>query len=297
MPKRKLVELTLERKKEVLDKLYGGATCRQVAEEFKISKLTVSKIGTSRDEILCAWEQNSSSKRKRIIRKTDNESVNEKVLHFFFDCRSKNIPVSGPMLQEAALAAARSEGLHEFKASNGWLARFRERHAIECKSLSGEAAEIDTRAAEEWLKRVPDVTRGYEAKDIFNADGTALFYRQIPKRSLVTKVDAAYPRVFRQRKIQPSNLPVHWFFNRKAWMTSVIFNEWLAVVNKQMRWEGRRILIIVDNAPSHIMTKNLPNVEVKFLPPNLTSAVQPLDQGIIQTVKLHYRKLLLSSLV
>ncbi|XP_064479100.1 tigger transposable element-derived protein 4-like [Ornithodoros turicata] len=80
-------------------------------------------------------------------------------------------------------------------------------------------------------------------------------------------------------------------------MTSVIFNEWLAVVNKQMRWEGRRILIIVDNAPSHIMTKNLPNVEVKFLPPNLTSAVQPLDQGITQSVKLPYRKLLLSSLV
>ncbi|XP_064479102.1 tigger transposable element-derived protein 6-like [Ornithodoros turicata] len=244
MPKRKLVELTLERKKEVLDRLYGGATCRQVAEEFKISKSTVSKIGTSRDEILCAWEQNSSSKRKRIIRKTGNESVNNKVLHFFFDCRSKNIPVSGPMLQEAALAAARSEGVHEFKASNGWLARFRERHATECKSLSREAAEIDTRAAEEWLKRVPDVTRGYEAKDIFNADETALFYRQIPKRSLVTKVDkckggklakerlsvllccsstgeklkplvighAAYPRAFRQRKIHPSNLPVHWFF-------------------------------------------------------------------------------------
>lgn len=329
MPKRKLVELTLERKKEVLDRLHGGATCRQVAEEFKISKSTVSKISTSRDEILRAWEQNSNSKRKRILRKTDNESVNEKVLHFFFDCRSKNIPVSGPMLQEAALAAARSEGAHEFKASNGWLARFRGRHAIEHRSLSGEAAEIDTSAAEEWLKRVPDVTRGYEAKDIFNADETALFYRQIPKKSLVTKVDkctggklakerlsvllccsaageklkplvighAACPRAFRQHKIQPSHLPVHWFYNKKAWMTSAIFNEWLAGVNKQMRWEGRRILIIVDNAPSHIMTKNLPNVEVKFLPPNLTSAIQPLDQGIIQSVKLYYRKLLLSSLV
>jgi hypothetical protein len=35
------------------------------------------------------------------------------------------------------------------------------------------------------------------------------------------------------------------------------------------------------------------NVKVKFLPPNLTSEVQPLDQGIIWAVKSRYRKQML----
>lgn len=329
MPKRKLLELTLDKKKEVLDRIQAGRTCRQVAEEFAVSKSTVSKISTSKEEILRAWEENGNSKRKRLARKTEYENINAKVLEFFVDCRSKNIPVSGPMLQEAALSIARNEGESEFKASNGWLAKFRERHAIEFKALSGEAAELDTAAAEEWLKRIPDITRGYNMKDIFNADETALFYRQIPKKSLVTKMDkckggklakervtvllccsalgeklkplvighAAQPRAFRKHRVKLSALPVHWTSNRKAWMTSAIFNDWLSSVNKKMKLENRHVLIIVDNAPSHTKVKNLPNVQVKFLPPNLTSAVQPLDQGIIQAAKLHYRRLLLSSMV
>jgi uncharacterized protein YeeX (DUF496 family) len=39
------------------------------------------------------------------------------------------------------------------------------------------------------------------------------------------------------------------------------------------------------------------NVTVKFLPPNLTSEVQPLDQGIIRSVKACYRKMMLQYIV
>ena len=37
-----------------------------------------------------------------------------------------------------------------------------------------------------------------------------------------------------------------------------------------------------------------PNVQIVFLPPNTTSLVQPLDQGIIVTSKKHYVKLTFS---
>ena len=50
--------------------------------------------------------------------------------------------------------------------------------------------------------------------------------------------------------------------------------------------QDRRILILVDNASSHCEDGlNLRNVRVEKLPPNTTSELQPLDQGIIYCVK------------
>ncbi|GFU04188.1 tigger transposable element-derived protein 1 [Trichonephila clavipes] len=43
-----------------------------------------------------------------------------------------------------------------------------------------------------------------------------------------------------------------------------------------------KVLLIVDNAASHPQLEH-PNVQLVFLPPNTTSLIQPLDQGIIAT--------------
>jgi hypothetical protein len=56
-------------------------------------------------------------------------------------------------------------------------------------------------------------------------------------------------------------------------------------------------LLLVDNATSRRGTKVMSNVTVKFLPPNLTSEVQPLDQGVIRSVKVRYRKMMLQYIV
>ncbi|XP_060573593.1 uncharacterized protein LOC132731429 [Ruditapes philippinarum] len=47
--------------------------------------------------------------------------------------------------------------------------------------------------------------------------------------------------------------------------------------------------VITNNAPSHPMLK-LSNVKLAFFSPNTTSRLQPLDQGVIQTLKLKYRQ-------
>ncbi|XP_053406295.1 tigger transposable element-derived protein 4-like [Mercenaria mercenaria] len=93
------------------------------------------------------------------------------------------------------------------------------------------------------------------------------------------------PRCF--SGIKQDRLPVMYKSNKKAWMTGEIFEEWLHWFDRQMK--GRKVLLFVDNAPSHPQV-NLKNVNVKFLPPNTTSLCQPMDQGIIQAMKLKYRK-------
>lgn len=49
----------------------------------------------------------------------------------------------------------------------------------------------------------------------------------------------------------------------------------------------------MDNAPAHKVETALKWTNVVFLPPNVTSIVQPMDQGIIKTLKTLYRSKLL----
>ena len=95
------------------------------------------------------------------------------------------------------------------------------------------------------------------------------------------------PRCF--KGIDSSKLPVHYKFNKKAWMNSSVFEVWIQSVDRKMKREGRKILMFIDNAPSHPKMK-LDNVKLVFLPPNTTSKIQPMDQGIIQAMKLKFHK-------
>ena len=71
---------------------------------------------------------------------------------------------------------------------------------------------------------------------------------------------------------------------------------WLKDFNSRMLKENRNVILFLDNATSHPHLE-LSNVKIVFSPPNTTSNLQPMDQGIIQNFKVKYRKLLLTKLV
>ena len=73
-------------------------------------------------------------------------------------------------------------------------------------------------------------------------------------------------------------------------MTAEIFREWVKKIDRRV---PKKSLLIVDNLSSHNVNHlELKNTEVAFLPKNSTSVTQPLDAGIIQAFKQHYRKFL-----
>ncbi|GFU04936.1 tigger transposable element-derived protein 1 [Trichonephila clavipes] len=97
------------------------------------------------------------------------------------------------------------------------------------------------------------------------------------------------PRALKGKDLK--QLPVHWMANPKSWMTTAIFTEWfnncfVPEVEAHMKEKSLdfKVLLIVDNAASHPQLEH-PNVQLVFLPPNTTSLIQPLDQGIIATFK------------
>lgn len=88
------------------------------------------------------------------------------------------------------------------------------------------------------------------------------------------------PRCFKSAKP-----PLAYTANRRAWMTSDIFEHWLKDWDRRLKSEGRKILLFIDNCPSHPTKVELNNIVLKFLPPNATSSLQPMDQGVIYNLK------------
>jgi hypothetical protein len=109
---------------------------------------------------------------------------------------------------------------------------------------------------------------------------------------------AKKPRALKNKN--KNYLSVFWQHNQKVWVTAVLYTKsfhhcFIPEVKEYLEQEGLpfKVLLIIDNAPGHPTSIAIENEDVKvvFLPPNTTSLLQPLDQGIIQCVKATYTHL------
>ena len=73
-------------------------------------------------------------------------------------------------------------------------------------------------------------------------------------------------------------------------MTGVLFEEWVRKLDSSFRAQSRKVALLIDNCPVYPEIKNLMNMNLIFLPPNTTSVLQRLDQGVLRSLKPHYRK-------
>ena len=70
-----------------------------------------------------------------------------------------------------------------------------------------------------------------------------------------------------------------------------MFEERVKVVDQNFGAQKRKITVIIDNSPAHPDVPALDWVELIFLLPNTTSITQPMNQGIIRSLKAKYRSL------
>ena len=71
-------------------------------------------------------------------------------------------------------------------------------------------------------------------------------------------------------------------------MESQIFEEWAYKLDQKFLMEGRKIALLIDNCPAHRSVSNQTKVQLVFLPLNITSVSQPMDQGVIRSLNPHY---------
>ena len=111
------------------------------------------------------------------------------------------------------------------------------------------------------------------------------------KEKLTIIGKAKRPHSFPKKRsdLQRFNSYITYKANKKGWQTSELFLEFLKQFNNKVRMHNRHVLMFLDNCPSHPIVE-LSNTKLVFLPKNTTSKTQPLDQGIIKTLKTHYHK-------
>ena len=110
------------------------------------------------------------------------------------------------------------------------------------------------------------------------------------------------------KNTETSSLPVSCMSHSEAWMNATLFEAWLHdnfvpyvkkfCLDKKMEY---KMLLLLHNAPAHPSCDKLTSRDGKvtslFLPPNTTSILQPLDQGVLEGMKQRYKKYLLHNVI
>ncbi|UYV73153.1 hypothetical protein LAZ67_10001978 [Cordylochernes scorpioides] len=319
MNSRKKKCLSISEKKRVIQTVENGQSKKDVAKQFGILPSTLSMILKNKDRIIGSV---SNENRKR-SRQGEFPRLEECLVEWIRLCREQNLPIGGFILKDKAKFFAQSLGIKGFAASEGWLSNFKNRHCISFKKICGESASEDISICSQWIDNLNQLLNGYDSRDIFNTDETGLFYKCLPDRTLAFKDEKCHGgKLSKDRltvllacnmdgsqKLKPliigksekprcfegiKSLPTLYRSNKKSWMTTELFNEWLTSVNSDMKKQKRKILLFLDSCPVHNNPPPLDHVKLIFFPVNTASRLQPLDQGIIQNVKTLYRREIVS---
>ena len=162
-PKRSRNDLDLKWKIELI-KQYDSIpkpTQKDLAKSFNVGTSTVSDILKKKEEYLKQFVENAPDKRKR-FNSGKFCDLNKLIYKWFVQARAKNVPLSGPIIQEKALNIAEELHISDFKASNGWLDSFKDWYGIGFYRVSGESADVDSEIADKFKERLPEITAKYD---------------------------------------------------------------------------------------------------------------------------------------
>lgn len=285
-----------------------------------VSRRTVTRIISEKDK----WLGMDVNDNKLINRKEKYPKLEEALKVFVNSANSQNLIVNDEILVEKAKKIGERLMIpKDFLYSHGWLQRFKSRNKLRQITLHGEASSCSTENLDEKIDLLRKELEIYDPGSIYNFDETALFYKMMPSKTISSLSKKSGTKQSKQRvslavccnadgtdklpllMIGTAKKPrcfqnfnyssmIDYKHNSRGWMTSLIFNEWLTCFDKKMRDLRKQVILLIDNAPSHKITIDLTNIKIIFLPPNLTSVLQPLDAGVIACLKRYYRKKLVN---
>ncbi|XP_050315264.1 uncharacterized protein LOC126749591 [Anthonomus grandis grandis] len=111
-----------------------GLSSRKLAQKFQVGKTQVTNLLKNKADIRRRYQEGGNDERKRIFPKK-KLAVDQLVYKWFCQTRSRGISITRGKIQATALKAAECLGLDNFKASTGWLEKFRRRHNIILKEI------------------------------------------------------------------------------------------------------------------------------------------------------------------
>ncbi|XP_076228465.1 major facilitator superfamily transporter 18 isoform X1 [Nomia melanderi] len=324
--------LTMNQRLEVLRHLESGASTSELATKYDIHPATVCRIRRYAATLNQLTEQGVVMGNRRKLRKPVNEEVDNRLYVWYLEQLALGETLTDSlMLEKAVDIHTEYGGPSTFKASRGWLWRFKIRHDINTKR------DVDVKTAKQFMENFTRCIEetSIDKENVYNFCQTGLVWRNLctsilvrsgikdidgqrPKRERVTiglctnttgkhKLTPLFINKFANPRVLKSwkyHLPVIFKSQRQGSLDAGLFFDWYQnhfkpeVLKHQMQSGiyGKVILILDDSQGDK--TKLFEGLQpderfqIIFFPQNTSQNLQPMNQ-IIDAVKKLYRNKML----
>jgi len=315
--------LSLTEKLSILHKYDSNPSLEKtkIAESLNISESTLRTIISKRKEIQKRAIEGSNKRKK--IKQGKYYILEPTLIQWINEKHASSASVNGPIIQRKALKIAKLLKITNFKATNGWLDRFKKRNLIRYHSVNRKSNPVNDEDIHFWfLNILPTFTEHYASRDIFNATEFELCYKLMSnklhnfknihiKKYNKSKLSRELLKVLicansdGTEKLNPlvigkppkpkcfidnESLPCEYSVKNTTLMNNDHLDSWIKKLDQTMIKNNRKILLIVEN--SSIIQKYiaLENVELIFFPPFITRNLQPMNLGVIDVLKHYYEE-------
>ena len=185
--KRKLNTKSIKGRYASLKEVEVGSSKSQVAMKYGIRKNTLSTwIKNKQKNFECMKTQGNKSKRRR-LKQGAFANLDDLTFKWLLTVRSKNVVVSASILKIKAKELVEKVNIKGFRASDGWLDRWKNRNNVSFKTVSREGNSCTAEMTGRWKETI---LSKYKLNEIYNADEFGLFFCMQPNKSLNLQSEA-----------------------------------------------------------------------------------------------------------
>ena len=255
--------MTLDRKLEIMEKMDAGWSVTKCAAHFNVPARTLYDLRKTKGTLLQYRAKfgtgNTKKKARKHLGKVKYPQVDKATITWLRQMRTGGLHIRGLELKNAAMRFANDTGEVGFRASDGWLNRFKARHGLTTRHSHGESLDADSSNIEPFRTQLQDLiqTDRIHLNQLYNADESGLNYRNLPSTTLAFDCEKKVPgrKTNKERisvlcganatgthRLRPvvvgkaktprclrsvmDRLPVVWYHQKKAWFTGLIFTDW-----------------------------------------------------------------------
>lgn len=327
--RKKNVVLTMQQRLEVLrDINESSASACAIARKYNVSMATIIRIAQNERKISAFADKGKGQQKRRKLVEPLYDELDRQLLKWLNEERTSGEYLTDALLLEKAAEIKETlPSCSNFKASNGWLAKFKARHDIQFVHGKRSSASVD--AMKEFVRNFNKIIEeeNINLENVYSMYESGLAWKALPAEPLVEeegnvtgydvhrdRITVAFcANVLGTNKLKPmiiykygnpralkhcqNTLPVIFKSQKNACMNRSLFLEWFenhfkpSVIEYQEeeRLYGKVVLIVDDCEAHKIPSKieNTDNFRILYLPPNTAS--QPLNQGVIEKIKRSFR--------
>lgn len=312
---------------KILERIDNGEKIKNLANEYKISKWRIRLIKKSKEHFL---KQKKLMKQGKIYEKDvrleqalytwflQKRSIGKPVTEPML--KSKALEFN-ELYKGTKNFKGISGFMNEFKTRHNIKCLTNDEKALSMDQ------ELNNNFYQEFIKYCTD--KKIPLDKIYNADETGLNWKMMPKKILTsdkhqssseiksvedrvtlmvcTNATGSHklPLLIIGKTNNPNylkktkSLPIVYMNQTNAWMDGQLMSRWyrevfLPEIERVHGSNNEKCLLLLDNASSHLSTERLNSIDercrVIFLPPNVSSLVQPMNQGIVEKLKKMYKK-------